>query len=210
MNTCHLSRWLVKLSFFITMIFLIYGCIKPIINPIIEDRSYGPMVKVNNQAKSYVLPFKIGSYWIFEDAISKKIDSVYVTYYYDGTQAEGPGEDINTSLISTNTGSLGLSLFASQDTSDGGILIIYDQPEGSIQITISATGYSGFDHSFPRPSVSVLDSFSTNSGTYRNVLYANDNAPGNTFYFAKGVGLIGRDIINGNNLAHYRLVRYKL
>ncbi len=206
MNTYHLSRWLVKLVFFTMLIFLAFGCIRPII----ADRSYGPRVKVNNQAKSYIIPFRIGSYWIFEDAISKKTDSVYVTYYNDGGQAEGSGEEINTGLVSTNNGSLSLSLFASQDTSDGGILIIYDQPEGSIQITISATGYSGFDHSFPRPSVSVLDSFSTYSGTYKNVLYANDNSPGNTFYFAKGVGLIGRDITNGKYFAHYRLVRYKL
>src|SRR6185503_17318678 len=107
MNTYHLSRWILKLAFFTMLIFIVYGCIRPII----QDRSYGPLVKVNNQARSYVIPFRIGSYWIFEDVISKKTDSVYVTYYNDGGQAEGSGEEINTSLISTNNGSLELSLF---------------------------------------------------------------------------------------------------
>jgi hypothetical protein len=207
MNKPILLELFLKPGLIVMFSLLVYGCSKP---HIIEDHSYGPLIKVNNEAKSYITPFKVGSYWIFEDESTKQTDSVYVANYYDGGQAEGSGEAIQTYITSNITGTLVLSVFADQDTSDSEILIVYDNPEGSIQITVSNTLYSPFDHSIPLPSVSLLDSFSTFSSVYKNVLYTKDNGTGNTFYFVKGIGLIGRDMKIGNHLAQYRLLRYKL
>jgi len=207
MNKHNPFELILKQGLIVLLSLLAFGCGK---SQIISDHSGGPIIKVNNEAKSYIVPFKLGSYWIFEDDSTKQTDSVHVTFYDDGGQAEGDGEAINTDITSATTGTLALSVFAYQDTSDCGMLIVYDNPPGSIQISKSSAGYSPLVNSYPLPGVSILNSFSTYSAVYKNVLYTTDNSIGNTFYFAKGIGLIGRDMKIGHHMAHYRLLRYKL
>jgi hypothetical protein len=195
----------------ITVMFILFLCIFACTKP----GPVGPMYPVNQEAKSIFQPFNNGSWWIFRNDSTKETDSAVATGITDGPSSMPPVKNRRMEWIFwgikwTKNAGLSCQLVAASDPEQCDFLITYGTNK-SIQVSRKSSGYEGYEHSEPRPTVKILKTFTIDTATYTNVLYTKDNNPGGeAYYFAKGIGLIGRDIMSGNYTTRLRVIRYKI
>jgi len=160
----------------------------------------------SDEYKSYVF-FKEGSYWIYQDTLNNKIDSVYLLHHNvslnDYCIPSSPYEEIleqsyYSSFFNKFTDTIGSYGHASRNTFNGGVF------SGDFSLYMDSGNWQGITYE-------LLDSLQINNYWYKDVrILAYDF---NKYYWAKDIGLVKKTFTYyklGDTIYDFEILKFNI
>jgi hypothetical protein len=164
----------------ISAISLFYTCGKPEVK----------ITTIPQEVKTLFAPAKKGSYYIFEDSVSKAQDSVYISSYFEGTDYTqncknnfNPQVIINTYKSTLNDSKYTWNVQMKSDCIDSVINVDFYRNVGGTP-TLLYTKSKGFY--FKDSTIPKINNMNVNGVDYKSVYYINTGE----FYWAEDIGII--------------------